>query len=128
MEPTPPRSYAEIRDALLLAETLSPGSALPHLRMAADALTALIDESLAAAVLDEGNSLRGAGAAAGLTENAVGPRLARTRRLGGYANDSGRVTADAVRRAQYDAAAGAPAPEPPAMAPLRFKPRRPSGG
>lgn len=128
MEPTPPRSYAEIRDVLLLAETLSPGSALPHLRMAADALTALIDESLAAAVLDEGNSLRGAGAAAGLTENAVGPRLARTRRLGGYANDSGRVTADAVRRAQYDAAAGAPAPEPPATAPLRFKPRRPSGG
>lgn len=124
---TPTRPYAEIRAALLLAEELTPGAALPHLRMAADALTRLIDESLASTVLDEGTSLRGAGAAAGLTENAVGPRLARTTRLAGYANDSGRVTADAVRRAQYDAAAGVPAPDVVAARPLRFKARRPPG-
>ncbi len=128
MDETPTRPYAEIRAALLLAEAVTPGAALPHLRAAADALTALIDESLAAAVLDEGSSLRGAGAAAGLSENAVGPRLARTARLGGYANEAGRVTAAGARRAQYDAESGAPAPEAPPAAPLRFKPRRPTGG
>ncbi|GAA1746054.1 hypothetical protein [Nostocoides vanveenii] len=117
----------EIKAALDVAGAMTPVVALPHLRAAADLLARLIDDALAAAVLDEGASLRGAGAAAGLTENAVGPRLARTARLAGYANDAGRVTADAIRRAQYDAETGTPAPAaPPTPAPMRFKPRRPT--
>lgn len=127
-DPTRPDIEA-IKAALDAAGALTPVVALPHLRAAADLLATLIDESMAAAVLDEGASLRGAGAAAGLTENAVGPRLARTARLAGYANDAGRVTADAIRRAQYDAETGASAPDGPvAPAPMRFKPRRPTGG
>ena len=50
--------------------------------------------------------LRSAGAAAGLTENAVAPRLARTQTLGAYANEDGRVTAAAVERANYDHESG----------------------
>ena len=71
-------------------------------------------------------SLRSAGAAAGLTENAVPPRLARTQTLGAYANEDGRVTAAGVERAKYDHESGTPKPAPaPAAAPMRFKPRRP---
>lgn len=107
--------------ALLAAAAQEPDAeALAHLRDAADELTVLIDETMARAVVDEGASLRAAGANAGLTENAVGPRLARTRTLGGYANDAGRVTAAGVQRARYDKERGEPAP-PPA---LRFTPRR----
>jgi hypothetical protein len=120
-------AYAAIRAALDAAEGAEASTALPELRAAADLLTGLIDDALAASVLQEGASLRAAGAAAGLTENAVGPRLARTARLAGYANDAGRVTADAIRRAQYDAETGTPAPAaPPTPAPMRFKPRRPT--
>lgn len=113
-----------IRDALDAAQGLSADEALPLLREASDALTALLDESMARAVLEGQNSLRSAGARAGLSENAVGPRLARTRLLGAYAGETGRVTAAGVERARYDAesdaliAADAPPP------PMRFKPRR----
>ena len=76
-----------VRRALDEAEGKDSVGALPYLREAADRLTELIDESMAAAVLTGQASLRSAGAQAGLTENAVGPRLARTQTLGAYADD-----------------------------------------
>jgi hypothetical protein len=122
-----PKSLDEIRAALAEAVDKDAEQALPHLREAADRLTALIDESMAEALLSGKVSLRSAGAAAGLTENAVPPRLARTQTLGGYANDDGRVTAAAIERAKYDHESGTPKPAPaPAAAPMRFKPRRPN--
>ena len=124
---TDPKSLDEIRAALAEAVDKDAEEALPHLREAADRLTALIDESMAQALLSGKVSLRSAGAAAGLTENAVPPRLARTQTLGGYANDDGRVTAAAIERAKYDHESGTPKPAPaPAAAPMRFKPRRPN--
>jgi hypothetical protein len=122
-----PKSLDAIRAALAEAVDKDAEEALPHLREAADKLTALIDESMAEALLAGKVSLRSAGAAAGLTENAVPPRLARTRTLGAYANEEGRVTAAAIERAKYDHESGTPKPAPaPAAAPMRFKPRRPS--
>jgi hypothetical protein len=115
-----------VRDALAAATGLEADEALPHLREAADRLTSLIDESMAEALLQGKVSLRSAGARAGMTENAVPPRLARTQTLGAYANEDGRVTAAGIERAKYDHESGTPKPAPaPAAAPLRFKPRRP---
>jgi len=112
-----------IRGELDAAENAAPEDAVPHLRSAADQLTRLLDESMAQAVLTGKASLRSVGASAGLSENAVGPRLARTRTLGAYANDDGRVTASGVQRAQYDHESGAPRPSA-TPKPMRFKPRR----
>ena len=84
-------AYAAIRAALDAAEGAEASTALPELRAAADLLTGLIDDALAASVLQE----------------------------------AGRVTAEGVRRAVYDAERGlAPATAPPTQPPLRFKPRR----
>lgn len=121
-----PNSLDAIRAAVDAAAGLEPDEALPHLREAAERLTELIDESMAAAVLAGRASLRSAGASAGLSENAVGPRLARTQTLGAYANEDGRVTAAGVERAKYDHESGAARPAPAAAQPMRFKPRRPS--
>lgn len=116
----------DVRRALDAADGVEPGEALPHLREAADRLTDLIDEAMAAAVLSGGASLRSVGTRAGLSENAVGPRLARTRKLAAYADAKGRVTAAGVERARYDEESGTPRPVPERAAPMRFKPRRPS--
>lgn len=101
---------------------------LPLLVEAQQGLGLAIDETMAEAVLEEGVSLRQAGQLADLSENAVGPRLARTALLGAYATPQGRVTRTSVERARYDAEAGRPAP--PAAAspppPLRFRRRRES--
>ena len=121
-----PKALDAVHEALSAAAGLDPDAALPHLREAADRLTALIDESMAEALVAGKASLRSAGASAGLSENAVPPRLARTRLLGAYANEDGRVTAAAVERAKYDHEEGTPKPAPAPAAPLRFKPRRPS--
>ena len=125
-----PRTYDAVRAALDSAAPLAPDEALPHLREAADRLAELIDESMAEAVVHRKSSLRSAGAKAGLSENAVGPRLARTSVLGAYANDEGRVTAAAVERARYDVETGAPPPaaKPATPAPMRFQARRPTKG
>jgi len=125
---TPDQQHlAAVRRALEAAEGLEPDEALPHLREAADRLTELIDESMAEAVLTGKASLRSAGVRAGLSENAVGPRLARTQTLGAYANDDGRVTAAAVERAKYDHESGSARPTPASkQQPMRFKPRRPT--
>lgn len=120
-------AYDRIRDELGVAQAAPPAQSLPHLRAVVDQVTELIDEALAAAVLSGDESLRSAGAAAGLTENAVGPRLARTPALAPYANAAGRVTADGVRRAMYDAERGAvppPSDQGSSSAPMRFKARR----
>ena len=120
-----PKALDAVHQALNAAAGLEPEEALPHLREAADRLTALIDESMAEALLHGKVSLRSAGAAAGLTENAVPPRLARTQTLGAYANADGRGTAAAIPRPKYDHASGTPRPAPAATAaPMPFKPRR----
>lgn len=124
-----PALYDDVRSALDEAARSEPRAALPHLRRAAEAVAELIDESMAESVLEGSASLRSAGAAAGLSENAVGPRLGRTRALGSYAKPDGRVTASGVERARYDAETGtAPPPRRGAddPAPMRFKPRRPT--
>lgn len=135
--------YAAIHASLdAAAGSRDPAEALPHLRSAADGLTGLIDETMARAVVGGRGSLRSVGAGAGLSENAVGPRLGRTPLLAPYANESGRVTAAGVERARYDQETGRP-PEPapddadnadnadnadsPATRPrppMRFRPRR----
>lgn len=121
-----PKSYKRIRTELDRAEAADASTALTHLRAVLDIVSELIDEQLVRAVLDEEMSLRSAGAKAGLTENAVGPRLARSPLLAGYARD-GRVTAGEVKRARYDREIGVP-PPPASQIPeshqMRFKPRR----
>lgn len=120
---------ALIRDAAAAvdraAASSSASDALPSLTEAQDRLTRAIDEAMAAAVLEEGTSLRQAGQLAKLSENAVGPRLARTSRLMPYASPEGRVTRTSVERARYDAELGRPAPIPDhPVEPLRFRRRR----
>ncbi|MGV0715897.1 hypothetical protein ABQE93_10870 [Mycolicibacterium sp. XJ662] len=82
----------------------------------------LIDETLADAVVDAELSLRAAAENDGLTENAIGPRLATTPKLAGYAAD-GRVNARGVERARYDKETGI-APPPAEAKPMQFKRRR----
>lgn len=125
--PLDPAALTAIRAALADAESAGErraADALPPLRAAAEQLTGLIDEAMAAAVLDDGGSLRAAGAAAGLSENAVGPRLARTVALAAYANPDGRVTAAGVERARYDRESGKPRTPGRPPTPMRFTPRR----
>ncbi|WP_149360490.1 hypothetical protein [Lolliginicoccus suaedae] len=119
--------YERIRAELADAERSGPATALTHLRAVLDEVSQLIDEQLADAVVDEGLSLRAAASKIRLTENAVGPRLARTARLSAYAHE-GRVNAKSVMRARYDKETGI-APPPPRnieRKPMTFKPRRPT--
>ncbi len=114
---------AQARAALDGVRIDEPAQALPLLREAADQLARAIDETLARTVLTGNVSIRAAAQLAGLSENAVGPRLARTAALAGYGDASGRVSARGVERARYDVERGSYAPsEPPA--PMRFRPRR----
>jgi hypothetical protein len=127
--PDPIRTAVQrAREALEGVDLGDPATALPRLREAQDLITAAIDEAMAAAVVD-GETLRSAGALAGLSENAVGPRLARTRTLAAYQSEEGRVTAAGVERARYDVEQGRHQPLPPGAAPpapMRFRPRRPT--
>ena len=84
-------------------------------------MSAAIDEAMAAVILEEGATLRTAGALAGLSENAVGPRLARTRDLGAYSGEAGRVTAKGVERALYDLERGSHQAAEPAAAPSKTR-------
>lgn len=122
--PLDPATIAAIRAALDQAQGKDHADALPLLRVAADQLTELIDDTMAQAVLADGASLRAAGAAAGFTENAVGPRLARTASLGAYANADGRVTAAGIERARYDREEGSPRLAASSTTPMRFVARR----
>lgn len=127
MSDIPDPRYDAIRDAMAAAaDAPEPGEALPHLRRAADQLSGLIDDTMARALVTGRASLRSVGAGAGLSENAVGPRLARTPMLAPYANESGRVTASGVERARYDHETGRapePGPETESRPPMRFRPR-----
>ena len=116
--------YERIRAELDRAESSDAPTSLPHLRAVLDEVSQLLDEQLAAAVVDGELSLRAAGAQAGLTENAVGPRLAGTAMLSAYARPDGRVTAKEIQRARYDRKGGVPAPTATTAKPLRFKARR----
>lgn len=114
--------------ALVEVDPDKPSEALPLLREAAECITEAIDAAMAAVILEEGGTLRWAGELAGLSENAVGPRLARTESLGAYTSDTGRVTAKGVERAIYDLELGRhrkPSDDE-STPPLRFRARRPS--
>lgn len=121
-------AVAAAEEALRHVDPDEAGAALPHLRAAQDHLTRAIDEAMAAAVLAEGSSIRTAGSLAGLSENAVGPRLARTSLLSAYAApDADRVTASGVERARYDLEEGRHRrtdPDTSTPRPMRFRARR----
>lgn len=111
-----------LEDSLEAARTAqSPADALPLLRQAADALDSLINENMSAALLAGESSIQHVAGLAGFSENAVGPRLARSSLLSGYARPDGRVTASGVTRAVYDRETGtAPIPQP-----MKFVARKP---
>jgi hypothetical protein len=117
--------YKLIRSLLDQAETAeSTAQVLQHLRSVLTEVARLLDEQLASAVVDDELSIAAAGKHAGLTENAVGPRLANTARLAPYAAPGGRVKAEDVKRARQDKYARQPLPPAAAAEPMRFKPRR----
>lgn len=121
-------AVAAARAALTGVDATRPAHALPLLREALALVTTAIDEAMAAVVVAEGRSIRTAGALAGLSENAVGPRLARTSLLAAYGSEAGRVTAAGVERARYDLEEGRHREADPAAgpAPMRFRARRPT--
>lgn len=120
-----PNPYRLIRTHLDRAESATTSAqALQHLRSVLTETGQLLDLELARAVVDDEMSLAAAGKHAGLTENAVGPRLANTARLAPYAGGGGRVTAEDVKRARRDKHADTPLPPVTPAEPMRFKPRR----
>ena len=111
MAPDPTQLDA-VREALEAAADKDAGEALPHLREAADRLTALIDESMAEALLAGKVSLRSAGAAAGPHRErrtaSAGPHPdPRRLRQRGRPGDRRRRRARQVRPRVRDAQAGA---------------------
>ena len=120
-----PNLYERIHADLAQAEAApSAAQALQHLRSVLTGVSQLLDEQLARAVVDDEMSIAAAGKSAGLTENAVGPRLASTPRLNPYVTNGERITADDVKRARNDKHARNPLPPASATEPMRFKPRR----
>lgn len=75
---------------------------LEHLRSALDRTNALINETMAQAVVYGNASLRSVASVAGFSENTVRPRLASTDLLSGYANPRGVISTAEVHRARYD--------------------------
>jgi hypothetical protein len=124
--PTLAAAVAAAQAALAQVDADLPVDALPLLREAQEQVTRAIDEAMAAAVTTEGATIRTAGQLAGLTENAVGPRLAHTRLLAAYRSESGRVTAAGVERARYDLEEGRhrTTDEDDQPKPMRFRARR----
>lgn len=114
------------QEALKRVDPDQPSDALPLLREASENLTEAIDAAMAAVVLEDGGTIRQAGQLAGLSENAVGPRLARAPMLAAYSEPTGRVTAKGVERARYDLERGRLEEQDEPVKPLRFKARRPS--
>ena len=117
--------YKLIRSHLEQAEASdSTAQVLQHLRTVLNEVGQLLDEQLANAVVDDELSIAAAGKHAGLTENAVGPRLANTARLAPYATTGSRVSAEDVKRARQDKYTRQPLPPAAPAEPMRFKPRR----
>src|ERR1700761_9406871 len=119
--------YKLIRSLLDQAESSdATAQVLQHLRTILTEVGQLLDEQLANAVVDDELSIAAAGKHAGLTENAVGPRLANTARLAPYATTGSRVRAEDVKRARQDKYTRQPLPPAASNEPMRFKPRRKS--
>lgn len=119
--------YRLIREHLDSAQTAETAAeALQQLRSVLIGVGQLIDEQLAAAVVDDELSIASAGKNAGLSENAVGPRLANTARLAPYVTSGGRITAEDIKQARRDKYAGTPLPPAQPAGPMRFKTRRPT--
>lgn len=117
--------YPLIRKHLDQAETADTAAqALQCLRLVLVEVGQLMDEQLAAAVVDDELSIAAAGKNAGLSENAVGPRLATTPRLAPYVTGGDRITAEDIKQARRDKYAGRPLPPAQPTQPMRFKPRR----
>lgn len=78
-----------------------------------------LNEAMAEATLG-GASIRSVAVRAGLSPNAVPPRLARTTQLSSYTEPDGKVSGSSIERARYDSEIGRPAP----TTPLTFQRRR----
>jgi hypothetical protein len=103
-------------------ETLDRVEVLGEVR---ELLDELLNESMAQATL-KGASIRAVALRAGLSPNAVPPRLARTEPLQAYSSPDGRVIGSGIERARYDAEQNR---TPPASTnPPRFQKRRPTPG
>jgi len=113
-------------EAIQRIDPEKPSEALPLLREASENLTEAIDAAMAAVILEEGSTIRQAGQLAGLSENAVGPRIARAPSLAAYSEETGRVTAKGVERARYDMERGRHEEQDEPVKPMRFRARRPS--
>src|SRR4051794_41686482 len=105
------RAVTAAQEALGRLDPARPSEALPHRREASERLAEAIDEAMAAVILEEGGSIRAAGALAGLSENAVGPRLAPTAPPAADTAESGRGAAQGGGRALYDLERGHGAPD-----------------
>lgn len=84
-----------------------------------------LNESMARAALD-GASIRAVALRAGLSPNAVPPRLARSEPLQAYSSPDGRVVGSAIERARYDVEQNRTPPPP--TSPTRFQKRRRTTG
>jgi hypothetical protein len=109
--------------ALAAAVGADPGDVVTRLSEARALLDEALDAAMAEALLG-GASVRSVAEDAGLSPNAVPPRLARTQALSPYASAEGRVTAEGVARARYDRERGTEPPPAPAVEPLRFRRRQ----
>jgi hypothetical protein len=92
---------------------------------ARELLDEALNEAMARAAL-QGASIRAVALRAGLSPNAVPPRLARTEPLQAYSTDDGRVIGASLERARYDAEQQRT--PPPSTAPPRFQKRRRTTG
>ncbi|MGG5753529.1 hypothetical protein ACQ3I4_13020 [Zafaria sp. Z1313] len=120
-------SRAAIRQAIRLLEGLQ-GPALDQVEVLGEArelLDEALNEAMAHAAL-EGASIRAVALRAGLSPNAVPPRLARTAPLQAYRSPEGRIGSASLERARYDAELERT--PPPGNEPPRFTKRRPSKG
>ncbi|WP_149957184.1 hypothetical protein [Zafaria cholistanensis] len=120
-------SHQRIARAMALLDNL-PESALDQVEVLGEVrelVDEALNESMARATLD-GASIRAVALRAGLSPNAVPPRLARTEPLQAYSNPDGKVVASSLERARYDAELDR---TPPASTnPPRFQKRRPTRG
>lgn len=96
-----------------------PLAAVERLGEVRELIDAALNEEMAKAAL-EGASIRSVAVRAGLSPNAVPPRLARTSQLSSYTDAGGKVSSSSIERARYDSETGRPAP----TEPMTFKPRR----
>ncbi|GAA3701879.1 hypothetical protein GCM10023081_42870 [Arthrobacter ginkgonis] len=120
-------SHRRIARAMALLDNL-PESALDQVEVLGEVrelVDEALNESMARATLD-GASIRAVALRAGLSPNAVPPRLGRTEPLQAYSNADGRVVGSSLERARYDAELDRTPPI--STSPPRFQKRRPTRG